>query len=170
MKKLIALFILFAVTACDDRTASQIAEDVAKERIDIIQSAAEVVKNEGEGTAGTVAEGVGNIINGFTSGFDESLIKTEVRTSADINPDTLAVTRSQRMDSTGSEGLSLYLSSVNGFSGKLRLRAISNDGEVGRSSVDVNIAKDGAEYVNFEFDKRTPFNVVGYYSLTQIAN
>lgn len=159
---------LATLQGCDSRTATQIGEDLAQEKVDLVKGAGEVVKNEGEGVADTVAQGVGNIITGLTSGLDKSLSKIDIQISGDIDSQTLVAPRAQGIQSTVSEprsGLSVYLKSELGFNGKITLVAISDDGEVGRSEAEVSIEKSGADYFDFEFDKRTPLNIVKYYSL-----
>ena len=172
MKGMLALLIALAITGCEDRSAAQIAEDMAQEKIDMIKSAGNVVKKEGQETSDTVAQGVGNIIKGFSTGFDKSLVSKDVRMSESIDPALLVITRSQRIESSSkdpAEGLSLYLSSTNGFSGHVRLVAMSPEGEVGRSNAEIKIEKDSASYIDFEFDKRTPFSIVSYYKLEEMA-
>ncbi len=167
----LVLFFMFLLPACDDRSAEEIGKDLAKEKIDIVKGAGEVVKDEGESVADTVAQGVGNIFTGLSSGFDESLIKDDVRVSELLQTNGLEVSRAQGIDSTRDNpryGLSLYLTSSEGFSQHVRLVAISDEIEVGRSNVEVNLDKDGAGYYDFEFDKRTPFSVVQYYMLIPI--
>lgn len=52
------------------------------------------------------------------------------------------------------------------YNGKLLVRALDKDNlEVGRATKTVNYKADQAEYIEFEFDKRTPINLVEYFTL-----
>ncbi len=167
-KLMVCLASLVLITACDNRTAEQKGADAAKEKIDFVKGAADLVKKQGEDTANTVAEGAGNIIKGLDKGFDKALVEYDVRIPDSVPATLFSVTRAQRIEWSADEkkhGLSVYVSSQEGFEGTLRLIAYSDAGEVGRSKADVKLGKGDAAYFDFVFDARTPLDVVKYYSL-----
>lgn len=159
---------ILALTACDNRSAEKIGKDAAKEKLDLIKGASDIVKQEGGAVAETAAQGVGNVLTGLGSGFDKSLFKVQIKMSEAIAPSSLAATRAQKMDpkpGQPAQGISVYLSSKDGYDGIVRAIAMSEEGEIGRTKATVKIDKGEAAYVDFVFDERVPLGIVEYYSL-----
>ncbi len=164
---LVAMTILLSLSACDQRSAKEIGEAIAQEKVDLIQGVGGVVKEQGEGVASTVAEGVGNVFSGLGKGFDESLTKKQIKVDANISATKVEISRAQQITSSTREGMSVYILSKDGVEGSFILKAFSGEKEVGRSDAQVSIEKDGAKFVDFEFDNRTPFGSVDYYLLSE---
>ena len=123
MRLIICTVIALVIGAgCDDRTAKEVGEDLAQEKVDLVSGAGEVVKEQGEKVANTVAQGVGNVLSGIAKGFDESLVQKEIRVDETLQQ-IISVNRAQSIDSRASErkGLSLYVTSDLGVSQKLLL-------------------------------------------------
>ena len=162
-----ALAALVLVAACDSRTAKEKGQDLAAEKVDLVQGAGEVVRDRGKEVGGTVAEGVGNVLSGMGKGFDASLNAKKIVLADPAAAPTVQPTRAQ--DMTAGKGISVYLMSENGFDGSLRLIALSNGAEVGRVTVAAKIDKGDAQYVDFGFDERVPLTSVDQYTLAVVA-
>lgn len=132
-----------------------------------MKGAGEVVKEQGEDVANTVAQGVGNVLEGLSRGLDKSLVQKEIRLDDSV-ASLVAVNRAQRIDRDHSDerqGLSLYVVSEVGMKQKLMLLAYVDGKEVGRSIADVALDEKGTSYVDFEFDARTQLGAVEFYVL-----
>ncbi|MCA9060577.1 MAG: hypothetical protein KDA85_18830, partial [Planctomycetaceae bacterium] len=100
--------------------------------------------------AGTV---VGESLTEFASGVGAG-VERELEVEAELSPSMIdagfevTVSRSKGL----SGGITLYLLSAKAYHGKLRARALAEDGkEIGRASADVDFAADDAKYVEFLF-------------------
>lgn len=167
MKSLLVLLLAgIALTACESRTAEQIGAAEAEKKLGLIKGASDVVVKDGEMTAEAVAQGLGKLVTGFGSGLDKSFDEVEITLSDTIAPTVLDATRAQRMNaSQGKNGLHVYLASQDGYTGGLRLIALSGGREIGRSDLDVKLDKGDAQYVDFVFDERTELGIVKSYRL-----
>lgn len=162
-----ALAALALFAACDNRTAKETGQDLAAEKIDLVQGAGEVVRDRGKEAGSTVAEGVGNVLSGMGKGLDASLNAKQVVLTDPAASPSVQPTRAQDMQ--GGTGISVYLLSENGFDGSLRLVALQNGAEVGRATANVKIDKGDAQYVDFGFDHRVPLQSVDQYTLAIVA-
>lgn len=165
---LLTLVLLAAmVSACDGRTAKEVGQDAAKEKLDQVEGAAQVVKENGEGVAQVVGEGVGNVVKGIGKGLDTSLTTKSIKIADDATDRAIDVTRAQPLTLSESDekGLSVYLISQSGFDGNLRLTAYTNNSEVGRSQAEIKLSPGEAKYVDFTFDNRTPLEIVSHFTI-----
>ncbi|MFV0303908.1 MAG: hypothetical protein ACK5IC_00310 [Moheibacter sp.] len=173
MKK-IALFLVstvFIVSCMSKEEKMQKAEEEGNTTVSVksrlLKGAGEALKTEGKDAVKTASEGVGEIIKGVDEGLDNSLAGAEVK----IEPNAttyfeLGRTQKEYMDSESNKKVSIYMIAKQDFKGKARLKAFdSSDTEIGRSTVDVEVKADDAEYVDFVFDERTPLLQAAHFSL-----
>ena len=69
-------------------------------------------------------------------------------------------------DSTRKTDVIVYAIFQKDFKGKLLLKAFDKEkAELGRKTMEVNKKTEDAEYIDFEFDERTPLSLVHHFTL-----
>ncbi|NMM47126.1 hypothetical protein [Marinigracilibium pacificum] len=133
----------------------------------LLKGAGDALKSDGKEAAESASEGVGEVIKGVNSGFDKSLSGVDIAIDS-ATSEYFEIGRSHK-DFSGEEDekkVSVYLIAKNNFEGKVMLKAFDADGkEIGRSTQEIKIEKDEANYSDFTFDKRTPLLQATSFSL-----
>ena len=130
----------------------------------LVKGAGDALKSDGKEAAESATEGVGELIKGLNNGFDKSLNQAKVEGDSNFLT-TFELGRTEKFfseeksksDSVNTKKIVVYLVANEAYNGKVRLKAFDQDNnEIGRSTVEVNMAEDDAQYFDFKFDKRTP--------------
>lgn len=167
----LAFFALFLVSCSSKEDKKQRSEEegniLVETKARFIKGIGDGLKGEGKDAAESISEGAGEVYNGLNTGFDASLVKVNVKLDPRLEP-FLSLGRCGKStnDSTRRSNLVIYGIFKQDYNGKLLVRALDKDNlEVGRATQTVNRKTDDAEYLEFEFDKRTPINLVEYFTL-----
>lgn len=166
-----SLSVLFLASCMSKDEKKQQAEDegniLVETKARFIKGIGDGLKGEGKDAAESISEGAGEVYGGLNEGFDASLVKVTVKLDPRLDPFvSLGRCGKHSNDSTQKTDLIVYTIFKQDYNGKLLVRALDKDNlEVGRATKTVNYKADQAEYVEFEFDKRTPINLVEYFTL-----
>lgn len=168
---LVVSLVVIAVAGCKSREEQlKAAEDegnllVAK-KAKLLEGGGEALKKEGKAAAEKLAEGGGEVFKGLGKGFDKSLTEVKLEVVPELAPKGLGATRAARRESGKTNVVTVYVTMEKAYTGPLELRAFdSEDKEVGRAKAEVDAKEGGAQYLDFEFDERTPLLTAGKFVL-----
>lgn len=172
MRNIIILSLIITMISCasKEERKKQAEEDgntLVEEKSSFIKGVGDALKKDGKEAAESVSEGVGEVFNGVNKGFDNSLTKIDVST-ADVFKQYIELGRTGKHynDTTHKTDIIIYAIFKKDLKGKLLLKAFDKEKkELGRKTVEVNKKTDDAEYINFEFDERTPLSLADAYTL-----
>ena len=175
MKKIFFLSVctvsLLAFSCSSKEEKKQKAEDegnlLAETQARFIKGIGEGLKGEGKDAAESVSEGAGEVYTGLNTGFDKSLMKVTVKKDPALEPlVNLGRCGKYTNDTTGRTDVVIYTIFKQDYQGKLMVRGYDKENlEVGRVTKKVDYKEDDADYIEFEFDKRTPINLVQYFTI-----
>jgi hypothetical protein len=155
-----------AASGCKARTKEQVLQAEQEQARFETERKGRAVEGIGEGlqTAGkdgarALSKGVGDVFKGTVRGFDASLSTVAIRPGPGLVEAGLTVERAARRRADVPT-VTAYLVSERAFAGALRLRAMSDGHEVGRSQTRVERQAGEAAYVDFTFDPRVPMATV----------
>lgn len=129
-----------------------------------VQGIGEGLQTAGKDGAQALSKGVGDVFKGTVKGFDASLAAVSVAPGDGLAEAGLAVERAARQRSR-TPTITVYLVSERAFAGTVRLRALLEGREVGRSQTSLDRAAGEAGYVDFTFDPRVPLASVSQLEL-----
>lgn len=115
-------------------------------------------------------EAVGEKITDFTKGVGKGIdqrMNVEVELAADVTALGLTHTIAKSLSlSTDKKGISVYFIATKPVATTLVVRALNDKGvEIGRSRKKVELGKDDAAYVTFEFDGQMDSTTVAKYGI-----
>lgn len=146
------------------------AEEKGRSRIEEqasnVKGMGEALKEAGKEAMESLTEGTGNVIKGANEGFDQSLVKIDIRL-ADNAKEYCAATRTRvDTDSLGKKQVISYMTFGKACKGKLIMKMFDKaDQEIARSVIHVDKMEDEAMNVEFPFDQRTSFMLIKYGTL-----
>ena len=134
-----------------------------------IKGVGDALKKEGKEASASVSEGVGEVVKGTNSGLDKSLNTAHViPVDSAAFAKVLSIGRTEKFFSENekTKRVTIYLISNKPYKGKLKLKAFdANKTEIGRSTVDVVLQEDDAQYFDFKFDSRIPLLQADYFMI-----
>jgi hypothetical protein len=133
-----------------------------------VQGIGEGLQTAGKDGAQALSKGVGDVFKGTVKGFDASLAAVSVSAGPGLAEAGVAIERAARR-SAEVPTITVYLVSDKAFAGTLRLRALVDGREVGRSQAILERAAGEAGYVDFTFDPRVPLATVSAIELAVLA-
>ena len=135
----------------------------------LLKGAGEAVKKEGKEAAESIAEGGGAVMKGLGSGIEKGLMEVKFTLHDSVAANGLGISRAARgEDGTAQHTITAYITFDRAFTGVIELRAYDVEKrEVGRSRIDAD-EKEGAKYLDFTFDSRTPLMTAGHFELRAI--
>ena len=117
-------------------------------------------KEKTESAGKAAGEHASAFVKGVAQGVEQTGLSAEVRLSDDLKAKGVEVTTCQcepAIGDTSSHKVSLYLINKGPVKGKLMLKALNAEGkEIGRTTAEIDRAKDEAKYVAFELEKAVP--------------
>ncbi|HTF80821.1 MAG TPA: hypothetical protein VL947_03815 [Cytophagales bacterium] len=129
----------------------------------------DALKKEGKEASESLSEGVGEVVKGTSSGIDKSI--NQARVSALDSASFHSIFNIGRTEKYFNEEhktkkVTIYLICNKDFKGKVKLKAYdSSQNEIGRSTIDVQIKEDEAQYFDFAFDNRTPLLQADFFTI-----
>ena len=173
MRLLIIAFTAVSLSACCCKSREEklnAAEDdgnlIVATRARLLKGVGEAVKKEGKEAAETLAEGGGEVVKGLGQGIEKGLMEVKFKPHESVASNGLGVTRTARGEQgTAAHTITAYVTFEKGFAGTLEMRAYDSENrEVGRAKLDTD-EKEGARYMDFTFDERTPLMTAGHVEL-----
>ncbi len=148
--------VLLLVSACDKRTAEEKGNDLASEKIGIVQGIGNALKEKGAEASEAVTDGVSSVFKGVEKGVVRAT-DTQIELSEAAKTAGIEISTVQAMDKEGKEshGLDVYILANQALEGKLR--AIFYDAlgkEIGRASKDIKRAPEEAKYEALTIEKQ----------------
>ena len=172
---IIFLVSILLLSACSrearNKRAQEAGQTTTEEKASFIKGIGDGLKGAGKEAAESISEGVGEVLKGSSAGFDNSLVKKEVRVKEELKA-FLNATRCEISpnDSLQKKEVIVYTIFENDFDGKLVLKAFDKDNaEIARSSVSIKEKSDNSRFIEFPFDNRTSFNQIQYFILEDRA-
>ena len=131
----------------------------------MIKGAGDALKNEGKEAAESTAEGLSEIIKGANKGFDKSISGAKIELDSNTK-NILQIGRLDKSIASSSNTTSVYIIAKQDFTGSVKLKAFDQDGiEIGRSTQELQLTNDDAQYFDFSFDQRTPLSQAVKFTL-----
>jgi len=156
-------FAMLATTGCRRKTAEERGKEAADEKAGFIKGVGDSLKGKGREAAQSMGGGVVQVWDGFKEGVEGTPLGL-VRISPELEARGGQVTRVQL---TSGGVINAYVIAEKPFKSQLRLRALDKeDREIGRAKAAVDFPGDHAEYVDFEFDQRTPMSMVTCFEMS----
>ena len=157
MKKLLFIFCVLTLISCKTKEeklkeAEEDGNEMVATKAKLIEGAGNALQNEGKSAIESATKGVGELVKGANSGITESLDMSVVvsEPSFKVNFEDCKAEKKYGSDADKEKKVNIYLIAKNDFKGKLMLKAFNADKkEIGRSTLEVNIKKDDAKYVDF---------------------
>jgi hypothetical protein len=173
MKKIIVVICMLTLVACKTKEEKMIeakedGNELVSTKAKLIEGVGDALQKEGKSAVESVTKGAGEIIKGANSGITESLNVSSVisQPSFKVNFEDCKAEKKYDSETDKSKKVSVYLIAKNDFKGKLILKAFNADKkEIGRSSIDIDIKKEDAKYVDFSFDERTHLLKTDYFTI-----
>ncbi|WP_158973583.1 hypothetical protein [Cellulophaga sp. L1A9] len=134
----------------------------------LIKGAGDALKTDGKEALESASEGLGEAFKGLTSGYDKSINQAKVLSDTTFLK-TFEIGRTEKFysDTTHIKKVTVYLIADKAFDKKLKLKAFdATDREIGRSTVATKIEEDDAQFIDFEFDNRTPLLQADYFIIS----
>lgn len=145
------------LSGCQKKTAEERGKDAADEKAAYVKGVGDSLQGKGKEAAESIGGGLVKVWNGLNEGI-EGKSASAVRMSPDLEKLGLKVTRAQ-LSPSGT--VSVYIINRDALKKELRLCVFDKEGlEVGRACAVVDSPVDGANYVDFAFDKRVPMALV----------
>ena len=174
-KYILCSLLPLALLACQKKTAEERGADAANEKIGYVQGIGNALQTKGQDAAHALGAGVGQVAKGTGGGLEAGFAEFAVRLAPSATQKGLKINNARRNGESspivdekssavteGGKVVTAYLLAGSTLiKTKVRLLALDKtDKELGRASVNLELAAGDAKYVDFKFDSRTPLNEV----------
>jgi hypothetical protein len=150
-------------TGCKRKTAEERGKAAADEKAGFVKGVGDSLKDKGREAAQSMGGGVVQVWDGFKEGVEGTPVG-QVRITPELEGYGAQTTRVQL---TSGGVINAYVIAEKPFKRELRLKALDKDDrEIGRARAVVDFPADHAEYVDFEFDERTPMSQVTCFEMS----